>query len=335
MDESDNNTMTLKRLIDVKTLGEVLKKGYINREGIRLIDCTYMPTAKPDYKEFKEKHYGKFEALMARDSAHKKLYLASRIPESIFADMDVAMYPGRYQRFSLYEPEVFEQYVQLLGINKGEQLIFYGRGAFGGMLFASRMAMLFKAYGHDKFSLLDGGFDYWKSQGNKVDTSVNPVQFKRGDWKATDNMQINITFEELEKKDSEGKDMIDHPEKTNFLDARIRAQFDGREDTGLDPYKVEGSFVPGFKNVPAAELVGDDGLIKPPNAIKELLEAGGYDKSKPTITSCNTGMQASMLAFVMENVYPETNVRVFNGSMKEMEARDPKRISGGAGHLKA
>ncbi|KAK0411964.1 hypothetical protein QR680_005950 [Steinernema hermaphroditum] len=321
--------MSLKKLLDAKTLREVLKNGYINKEGIRLIDCTYMPTAKPNYKEFKEQHYGKFEELMARESMHKKLYLSSRIPESIFADMDVAMYPGQYERFSLYEPEVFEQYVQLLGIDKGEHLIFYGRGAFGGMLFPSRFAMLFKAYGHHKFSLLDGGFDHWKSQGSEVDTSPNPIQLKKGDWKATDNLQINITFEELEKKDAEGKDMIDHPEKVNFLDARIRAQFEGKQDTGLDPYRVEGSYIPGFKNVPAAELVGDDGLIKPANLVKELLDKGGYDKSKPTVTSCNTGMQASMLAFVMENVYPETSVRIYNGSLKEMEQRDPKRISGG------
>ncbi|TKR87398.1 hypothetical protein L596_011800 [Steinernema carpocapsae] len=321
--------MSLRRLLDAKTLGELLKKGYINKEGIRLIDCTYYPSAKPDYSEFKEKHYGKFEELMGRASKQKQLYLGSRIPEAIFADLDVAMYPGRFERFSLYEPEVFEKYVQLLGIDKGEQLIFYGRGAFGGMLFASRFAMLFKGYGHSKYSVLDGGFDYWKARGNEIDTSANPVQLKKGDWKATDNLHINVTFEELEKKDVEGKDMLDHPEKVNFLDARIREQFDGRQDTGLDPYRVDGCYIPGFKNVPAAELVGEDQMIKPANLVKEVLDKGGYDKSKPVVTSCNTGIQASLLAFIMENVYPETNVRVYNGSLKEMEQRDPKRISGG------
>ncbi|RCN28517.1 hypothetical protein ANCCAN_25738 [Ancylostoma caninum] len=44
-------------------------------------------------------------------------------------------------------------------------------------------------------------------------------------------------------------------------------------------------------------------------------------------------MQASMLAHIISVAVPEISPRVYNGSMKEMELRDPKRISGGRSHL--
>ncbi|VDM78455.1 unnamed protein product [Strongylus vulgaris] len=50
----------------------------------------------------------------------------------------------------------------------------------------------------------------------------------------------------------------------------------------------------------------------------------GYKPNHPVVTICNTGMQAAMLAQIMEIALPETSPR--------MELRDPKRISGGKAH---
>ncbi|VDO25864.1 unnamed protein product [Haemonchus placei] len=58
--------------------------------------------------------------------------------------MDVAFYPSEYERFALYPPDVFQEYIQMLGIDAGEHLILYARGMFGGMLHASKFAWLFK-----------------------------------------------------------------------------------------------------------------------------------------------------------------------------------------------
>ncbi|KIH61238.1 hypothetical protein ANCDUO_08496 [Ancylostoma duodenale] len=121
--------------------------------------------------------------------------------------------------------------------------------------------------------------------------------------------------------------------QVNFLDARHRGQFNGTEDTGLDPYRVGGSNIPGFKNAPAAELVNDNGQLKSTDEIRQWLYANGYKSDHPVVTICNTGMQASMLAHIISIAVPEISPRVYNGSMKEMELRDPKRISGGRSHL--
>jgi 3-mercaptopyruvate sulfurtransferase SseA len=59
---------------------------------------------------------------------HRDSYLDSHIPTAAHLDLNIAMYPGKYEKFSLYEPEIFEKYIQSLGINTNDYLVLYGRG---------------------------------------------------------------------------------------------------------------------------------------------------------------------------------------------------------------
>ncbi|KAK6038736.1 hypothetical protein COOONC_18345 [Cooperia oncophora] len=58
--------MSLKKLIDVSTLSQLLKKNIINNEGVRLLDCTYVVSDKPDWKMFKKEYYGNFKKIASR-----------------------------------------------------------------------------------------------------------------------------------------------------------------------------------------------------------------------------------------------------------------------------
>ncbi|KAJ1349716.1 hypothetical protein KIN20_005340 [Parelaphostrongylus tenuis] len=230
-----------------------------------------------------------------------------------------------------------------------------------------------------KLSIVDGGFDQWTRNGFEV--SQADVRLPHGNWTAKDNIALNnIKFEEMEAKEGE-KQYMDQTDKINFLDSRIRGQFNGTQDTGLDPYRVAGSNIPGFKNIPAAELVDENGVMKSPEEIRqyfrvvrkifdrmrelnphlthferviatpprpslcaypnqtrqvlvadscdrtyrEKLYANGYQKDQPVVTICNTGMQAAMLAYAIDIALPGVSPRVYNGSLKEMELRDPKK----------
>lgn len=109
---------------------------------------------------------------------------------------------------------------------------------------------------------------------------------------------------------------------------------------------VPGSFIPGTQNTPVVELVGSDGQLLPKEIIKEKLAEANFDPKKPTITFCNSGMQAALYAAIIENIYSNQKVRLYNvsffylilvdyflynfqGSMKEIEVREPQRICGG------
>lgn len=58
-----------------------------------------------------------------------------------------------------------------------------------------------------------------------------------------------------------------------------------------------------------------------------------YKPDKPTVTFCNAGIQASMSAIVQQEIFPDAQIRIYNGSLREMEIRAPERISEGPLHI--
>jgi thiosulfate/3-mercaptopyruvate sulfurtransferase len=318
--------MSLSKILSAKALNDVLKT---NSASLRILDCTYQVGPKPDPKEFREKYYGKFDELFKRNSVQRQTYLKSHIPTARHFDLDLAMYPGRFERFSLYEPEVFQRYAQLLGIYRDDQIVLYGRGPFGGMLFSSRSYWLFKAYGHKEISILNGGLEAWTKAGYETETLTEMPKWEKGNWLARDCRHKNITFEELTEKDVKQKDILEKHDEFNLLDTRLRVHFNNEQECGLNAFVVPGCRIPGTHNVPSNELVGPDGLLLPQEEIKTKLSEAGFDEKKPTITYCNTGMQASLLSTILDDVYPNAPIRLYNGSLKEMEIRAPERISDG------
>lgn len=325
--------MQLKSVVSAATISSILKNGGFAGGGYRLLDCTSAVLPKPDYNVFKEKFYGNFDHLITADTSQRREYLSSHIPEAVHADINVATYPSKYEFYARYPPEIFEKYMRLLGVNAGDQIVLYGRGPAYGMMFPSAIAWLLKTYGHERISILDGGFAQWVKRGGEV-TSMVP-KFKEGTWKALTDRNRVISFEELSEKDSAGNNLFDKIGSVNFLDARARGQFDGAEETGLDPAKVGGSNLPGTKSAPAAEMFTKDGLLKPTDELRKWLSSCGLEKGKTVITMCNRGLQASMVAFAVENVDPSHKVLLYGGSLKEIEQRDPAKISGGKKYEKS
>ncbi|KAK0411905.1 hypothetical protein QR680_005910 [Steinernema hermaphroditum] len=326
--------MSLKRVINTKTLSDLVNRGAINKEGVRLFDCAFVtvPPPKPDPVEFREKYYGKFEEIASLDTPQRRDFLSARIPGAVHANLEAVLFPGKFQRFEMYPPELFEQYIQLLGLDKDEHVILYARGRIGGMLHAFKMAWLLKSYGHsvDKMSVLDGGLEQWIKEGYEVDSSPTPYKPKRGNWKASDRTSINITFEEMEAKDSEGKTIWDKAEKYNLLDTRIREQYEGISEAFVKDYAqkgLKGHFIPGNMCLPAQEMITSEGLLKSDDEIKQMAKKAGFMEGKPVITTCVLGFQAAMASMVLEKVYG-VETKMFNGSMTEVIARNPGRITG-------
>ncbi|KAK6034226.1 glycosyl hydrolase family 38 protein [Cooperia oncophora] len=107
-----------------------------------------------------------------------------------YAHFEEMMAKKRTLFFDLYPPEEFEKYIRLLGVNNNDHL-----------------------YGHDKVSVLDGGLDAWKKAGQPV-TGGDVVVVKPGNWKAKPiNPALLITFEELNKKNADGKSLLEELDK--------------------------------------------------------------------------------------------------------------------------
>uniref|UniRef100_A0A914PXZ0 Rhodanese domain-containing protein n=1 Tax=Panagrolaimus davidi TaxID=227884 RepID=A0A914PXZ0_9BILA len=220
------------------------------------------------------------------------------------------MAPGEFERFSFLEPEKFQQYVQSLGINNNDHIC-YGHG--------------------DNISILNGGLDAWTKAGYETESLIDsPPKISVGNWTAEYSLYDHIiNFYDLTTKDRSGKDVFEKSSDVNIFDARPSAQFNNEADSGFDKSKVHGSHISGTKNLPCNEFIDSNGFILTENKIKEKLDSYGFDFGKPNVTLCGMGNQASMLATIIESVYPNAELKVYNGSLKEMELRAPERINGG------
>ncbi|KIH44149.1 hypothetical protein ANCDUO_25835, partial [Ancylostoma duodenale] len=81
------------------------------------------------------------------------------------------------------------------------------------MMWAARVWWTFKVYGHNKVSVLDGGYEAWKRAKKPVTSDVvGMVTFpslQPGNWTAKPiDKSLLITYEELDKKDANGKSLF-------------------------------------------------------------------------------------------------------------------------------
>uniref|UniRef100_A0A0N5CHZ4 Thiosulfate sulfurtransferase n=1 Tax=Strongyloides papillosus TaxID=174720 RepID=A0A0N5CHZ4_STREA len=299
----------LGRVITPEELNEVIKNKLDN---VKILDCTYSVSSKPDPTLFKEQEYGKFDILMEKETPQRQAYAVEHIPGAIHFDLDCAMYPGEIERFSFYPKEIFQEYIRALGINENDHLIMYSRGPVGGNMFAARSFRLMEMYGHEKLSLLSGGFGKWKELGLPIEHDV-PTIHDKGNWTAKCNSKIIIDYHVLTKKDSEGKDLFDRAGSTvTILDGRPEAQF-------------KESHLKGFQNLPLELLINNDGTLKSKEDVLSILDKLNIKTDKKIITTCLTGTQASLISFVFENILNKETV-VYNGSLIEIQHRDPSRI---------
>jgi thiosulfate/3-mercaptopyruvate sulfurtransferase len=74
--------------------------------------------------------------------------------------------------------------------------------------------------------------------------------------------------------------------------------------------------IPGSKNIPSQSLLNPDGTFKSAEELAALFKNVGIDVAKPVVTTCGSGVTASMLALALA-VIGQTNAGVYDGSWAE------------------
>ncbi|EJD75826.1 hypothetical protein LOAG_17110 [Loa loa] len=317
--------MKLRNFISTSVVADLLKKGnFKNGGGYRLLDCGGDLQPR-NHDHFMKTKYGRFEEMMDMNTKQYRDYLEKHIPQAVHMDLNTATYPSFYEPYAMYPPEIFQKYARLLGINRAEHIVLYGRQHITSMTLPCRISWLFKYYGHGAVSVIDGGLTAWEMDGGEITQEVPEVT--PGNWKAGLCPDYIVTYEQLIEKDSSGLCMFDKTDQINFFDSRPRDQFKGKVDTMLDPKKVSGTRVPGTKCAPAVEMINEKGCLKDPDELKSWLLKCGFKQDLPIISQCLRGIQACLLNSVIEDLFPSLRPRVYHGSCFELQVRDPKRIS--------
>ena len=221
----------------------------------------------------------------------------------------------------LPEPTKLEALISNLGIDNDNHVIVVGEGSTANsMAPATRLYWTFKVLGHDKVSVLDGGFAGWV---RVVDATtkkpVNPLA--TGPYKprqaalfaAKPRLHMIADLAEVEAARTSGVPLVDLRDSEFHL---------GFKKSGVA--RVAGT-IPGAVSLPEGWMMKNGGGTFRSKA--ELETVYGYARlatSGRQIAFCNTGTSASLGWFVAHEIMGNREARLYDGSMAEW-AKDASR----------
>jgi thiosulfate/3-mercaptopyruvate sulfurtransferase len=101
------------------------------------------------------------------------------------------------------------------------------------------------------------------------------------------------------------------------LDARSAGRFAGTEPEPRPG--LRGGHIPGSLNLPYETLYRADGTLKPTDELRAAITGAGVDLARPVVTSCGSGVTASVLALALY-LAGRRDTAVYDGSWSEWGA---------------
>lgn len=206
-------------------------------------------------------------------------YLAGHLPGARFFDLDAASDHHTPLPHMLPTAEAFEAVARELGVSAASTVVVYDGS--GVNLSAARVWWMFRAFGHERVALLDGGLGAWRSEGRPLERGV-PRPCPRGDFRAVLQPGQVRSLAEMQA--------IVASRTAQVVDARPAGRFHG-----VDPEPragVRSGHMPGSVSLPYADLVDGKGRLLSPDALRERLHASGVDLRRPVVATCGSGTSA-------------------------------------------
>ena len=193
----------------------------------------------------------------------------------------------------LLSKDNYQEIFNIIGIKENTEVLVYGftmpNQGFGD---EARVVYTFNYAGFDNIKIIDGGFD-----------KVEQLGFNKNYNPETDRINVsNIVREEAQ--DNEKAIFTDellsfvNSADVQIIDTRLEAEYNGRVIYGEN----KAGHIPGSISVPFNSLVDEDGFIKSREALEEYFVSKGLDKNKLQITYCTTGVRASYVAVILEEL---------------------------------
>ncbi|MGH7331316.1 MAG: 3-mercaptopyruvate sulfurtransferase [Candidatus Rokuibacteriota bacterium] len=239
-------------------------------------------------------------------------FAEAHIPGAVFFDIDRIADTSVPLPHMLPSPQVFAASVAALGIGNDDRIVVYDvRGAIS----AARVWWTFRAFGHERVAVLDGGLRAWRAEGRPLE---------RGETRPAPR-PFRAHFRPELVRDLAAVRANVTAKREQVVDARSRGRFTGTEP---EPRAgLRGGHVPGSLNVPYETLYRDDGTFLPPPALRNAFAQAGVELDKPIVTACGSGVTACVLALGLY-VLGREDVAVYDGSWTEWGGRPDTPVDG-------
>ena len=193
----------------------------------------------------------------------------------------------------LLSKDNYEQIFSKLGINADSEVLVYGftmpEQGFGD---EARVVYTFNYAGFDKVKFIDGGFKQVEKLGFNKNYETTEDRLDVSDVvrsEATQNEKAIFTDELLSKLGNAD---------VQILDTRLEVEYNGRVIYGEN----KAGHIPGAISLPFNSLVDEEGFVKSREELEKYVNEKGLDKDKLQITYCTTGVRASYVAVILEEL---------------------------------
>ena len=265
--------------------------GHLGEDGVKVVDASwYLPTENRD---------------------PRAEYADGHPPGAVYFDIDAISDTTSPLPHMFPDAATFSAAVGELGIANGDHVICYDGGS---MSAAGRAWCMFRAFGHAKVQVLDGGAGKWRAEGRPwngdVIAPIHTDYVARGSARGIRDMTDVLGVIER------GGEQI--------LDARAAGRFAG---TVPEPRAgMRSGHMPGAFNLPYTDLLAADGTLLPAGELGEKFRACGIDLSRPIITSCGSGVSATVLLLGLEVLGRAGTL--YDGSWSEWGGRADTPVEG-------
>jgi len=232
-------------------------------------------------------------------------YRGRHLPGSVHFDIDHVADRSNPLPHMLPSAADFAKKVGLLGVGDGDRVVVYDRQCGGSA--AARAWWMFRAFGHDKVAMLDGGFGKWTKE--KHPTEMSPVRPQPRSFTATLVPTLVRSLSDVRANLTTNAERL--------VDARGPGKFDGSQ-TDVFPFKRLGH-IPNAVNIPWGDLIdAETGAFIAPDALAARFAAARIDLQRPIVTTCASGITSCVVALGL-HLLGHKETAVYDGSWADWE----------------
>ncbi len=227
-------------------------------------------------------------------------FAREHLPGAIHLDLSTDLTDSEASvRNTIAAPKELARSFGMAGIGTEHHVVVYDRlGGFS----AGRIWWALRLAGHPHTSLLNGGFTRWVAEGRPVTAELRRLPAAR--FQAAPRPELLASKSDVLRVLSAGE--------TTIVDARPLDRFQG---TGEEPTRYKGH-IPSSVCIPHERNRDTDLAFRPADELRALYEEAGVRFDRPVITTCGSGVTASLSAFAL-TMLGHTDVRLYDGSWAE------------------